>query len=1030
MRPTRWIGLGPLALVLLASCGGSGGGHPTWSKSIGGEARDELLGVASSADGVFLAGAFGMEAHGLAGDDGDLWALRLDYAGNIEWQRAIGQRNVVAPGQVPPTLRALAVDAAGTWLAGRSAAGNALVARLDPTGGTTWTLDFATHKPERFEVGWAVAAAGSGAVVGVWADDVVTESDSDGHPGTPDNITWEAPRWRVRVLSAAGDGTAGWARTLPPLYTEREPQGLVVAGFPDGGAAVAVSLEDSLDVTRLGPDGAILWTLERSGQDDAHGLIPLPGGDVVAFGDSVGLPGRRGFATRFALDGSVTWHEHYSEVDRLTAGALACPPGQACHLALAGQDYGAIVPSLSDALLVDLDGKLVAETESVALGPAAAVGYDPATDRYSVTTHPWNLQLETQALDPAFARLGDPRRVVQDGPGAAATGPDGRTLWLSHTPARLLAYGAGNAPLLYEITLAGRERRLEAGGAVLPMGGGALVTGQAGDGSAWGVRLDEFGAVQWQRRWELRASRQHQLAPGPDGGFWMAAGGVLGRFSADGTPVATFASAATGQALAAWREGGVLAVGGDRAAAWDASAALSFRKRYSMGAQWLSLEDAVAVGEGAMAVGVYDDGQALLALRLDARGEVLAATGLRSTTGVLRGEASVAAVDGRAVLAVTWQSPNAADDVLLVALDDAGGVAWTRRYGGLLDDRVSDVVASPGGGLIVAGSSSTVSTDFDGWVLRLDADGLVDQEGACQALLQSPALTVENPVVTAGDFTADAYDWRPGSTATLAQSSTPPLQVARQCVGQAATPDPDASDAPDGADAPDTSDAGPDLPPDNGFGIQTTLGGAPFAAGQPVPRYSTVTLRAIVPGSLTDYTYQWFTGPAADPSPIGTGPEIDWLMESAQLFRLVISQGGAPVAEVSRAIDLQIAQVTADLVVCPSAKPYAAQAIQLRASSILNNATIPLTDHPAVASIAWTLDPYFLTPAAIDPGPPLTHTSTDSIWHLDPGTLTTGAWYEAFARALDADGNEVALSNAASFEVSAIPQVSTCGPPP
>lgn len=1041
MKRLHRIGLG-LVLVTswLGGCGGSGGGHPTWSKSFGGEGRDEVLGLAATADGVLLAGALGMDPYGVAGDNGDLWVASLDDAGNLLWQYAIGQRNVVAPGVVPPTLRAVAADAGGAWLAGHSAAGHAQVARLDLSGGTTWTTELAPHKPERFEVGWSVAPAGAGvtagAVVAVWADDVVTESSSDGHPATPDVKQWEAPRWRVRVLRVDGDGGAGWARTLPPLYTEREPQALCVTGFPDGGAAVAVSLEDTLDVTRFGPDGAILWTLQRSGNDDARGLIALQGGDFVGFGDSIGLLGRRGFATRFTIAGAVAWHEHYGEVDRLTAGTLACPSTGACRLALAGQDYGAVVPALSDALLVGLDGALVTETENVAIGPAVAVGYEPATGQTTVTAFPWTSQLESQVLDSSFRRLGEPRRADQAGPGAAATGPDGRLLFVGHAPGRLVAYGAGVAPQLYAVDLVGPERRLEAGWSVLPMGAGALVTGAASDGRAWGVRIGDSGSVLWQQRWEMGASGPHQLAPTADGGFWLASGTTLGQYSAEGSPVALIGSRVPNPVLAAGSGGSLLAVGQSRAAAWNGRFELQFSKSYASGDDWLRLGAGVAMDEGWMVVGNAGGGDALLALRLDAAGSVVGSTRIRAGSYALRGLASVTAVGGRAVVATTVATDDAGEDIMLFGLDGAGGVAWSRRYGGLLDDRVSDIAAPPGGGLVLGGASSTANVDFDAWVLRLDAEGLVDSAGDCQALLDSPNLVVDQPAVTAGDFSVGTSDeWKPSRAPTGATPLSPALVVARQCVGQATSLSPDAGpdaspDSADAADADPEGDAGPDLPPTSGFGIQADLGGAIVAEGQAVPRYSTITLTPIVPGDPGDYTYAWFTGPAEDPSPAGTDPQLAWLMEGPERFRLVVRRDGAVVAEVERVVDVLVSQVTADLVVCPSFKPWAGAAIQLRARTILDTMTVALTDHPEVASLDWTLQPYFLTPAGIDPGPPMAHTSTDSIWHLNPNTLVAGAWYEVLVHAKDADGTELAVSNAARFEISALPQVSTCGPPP
>ena len=57
-------------------------------------------------------------------------------------------------------------------------------------------------------------------------------------------------------------------------------------------------------------------------------------------------------------------------------------------------------------------------------------------------------------------------------------------------------------------------------------------------------------------------------------------------------------------------------------------------------------------------------------------------------------------------------------------LDDTGAIRWERVFGGGLWDRAMAIQAVPGGGFVLAGTTTTQGFGYeDVWVLRVDANG-------------------------------------------------------------------------------------------------------------------------------------------------------------------------------------------------------------------------------------------------------------------------------------------------------------------
>ena len=80
---------------------------------------------------------------------------------------------------------------------------------------------------------------------------------------------------------------------------------------------------------------------------------------------------------------------------------------------------------------------------------------------------------------------------------------------------------------------------------------------------------------------------------------------------------------------------------------------------------------------------------------------------------------------GGFVVAANTRSPATGhDDACLLHLDDTGAIRWERVLGGGLWDRAMAIQAVPGGGFVLAGTTTTQGFGYeDVWVLCVDANG-------------------------------------------------------------------------------------------------------------------------------------------------------------------------------------------------------------------------------------------------------------------------------------------------------------------
>lgn len=315
-----------LAIGACSSSGGGGGGTPgqpgptgapTWSKSFGGEGDDQASAVIATADGNYLfAGTWDGER---AGDavlgsevDGDLWAVKLDAAGNILWQNAYGVRRTSGSATASQRFTAAREAASGSlWLAGTRAAGPSPVG--DPRSDVVVTQLASTRLPLCTAVvdsgnypGNAFYYSGDtaddvaydiwptsdgGALVAAWVTAIVR----DGNTAYP----LRAPY----IFKLSATCAVVWSRYVRDdelRYVDDQPSELLVREASGGGAVMAINTVArpsgssrafyEMRVARFDAGGSVGWSEQFDGMT-IRDLIQIDGDGDGADDDGFVLAG-------------------------------------------------------------------------------------------------------------------------------------------------------------------------------------------------------------------------------------------------------------------------------------------------------------------------------------------------------------------------------------------------------------------------------------------------------------------------------------------------------------------------------------------------------------------------------------------------------------------------------------------------------------------------------------------------------------------------------------------------------------------
>lgn len=383
-------------LALLLGLGWAAWGQPAmrWQRSFGGTGADYIRGIVPQIDGGLLILAesgsetnAGKAAPRIGGSD--LWVLRLDASGAVQWERTYGGTGwdeawsvASIPGGGHLLGSISSSTNSGTKTTGRFGAVDYWVARIAEDGAPMWDRTFGGTQVDRLSQ--VLALADGGFLLCGYAD-----SDLDGNKTVASNGGRDG--WLIR-LDAAGETV--W-QTVVGGSDEDDID--VARELSDGGFLLAGSSASppgphkndghhgmgDVWIVRLDAQGNRIWDRSYGGSnvEYTHDLILLPEGDALVLATSLsGISGNKtspsrgggaaadAYVLRIDAKGERVWEQTYggSSVDRLLSGSLSSG-----GLLMAGHSDS--VPSGNKAsprlgwddvwlVRIDLDGGLLWET--------------------------------------------------------------------------------------------------------------------------------------------------------------------------------------------------------------------------------------------------------------------------------------------------------------------------------------------------------------------------------------------------------------------------------------------------------------------------------------------------------------------------------------------------------------------------------------------------------------------------------------------------------------------------------------------
>ena len=360
-------------------------------------------------------------------------------------------------------------------------------------------------------------------------------------------------------------------------------------------------------------------------------------------------------------------------------------------------------------------------------------------------------------------------------------------------------------------------------------GGGVVVSANRTDRTAQAVALGEDGLVLWESAeidpdlFSLELARV--VPPSPDRDFMSDNFRVQGR---------SLAKTSAGYLLGSGRLGADSLSGRSALAELDADGNVLWLRAYNIQPSSIAV-----LGDGTIKA-VAEAGNGFIIATLNQNGQVSDSFQYSLLNGTVTQLPQISDAGGGAVnvtlttsglvssgiLAGNSPAPIGGKNVAVVRIDAAGNAEWARIHGGLANEFSESSTAMSDGGLLMSGSSDSLGDRREMWLLRLGADGLVNEgcnayigeiSGALFSRVASSVADAELPI-PANSPPAQFTD--PGFTTFAVE-----LVEARQCLGQSTSATPV---APTGGRLPLTVNQAGSV---NGLVVSTP--GAIFCGGNP-----------------------------------------------------------------------------------------------------------------------------------------------------------------------------------------------------
>jgi predicted secreted protein len=219
-------------------------GNVQWQRTFGSSLLDWSHHVGQTSDGGYIiSGATSFGLGFLGGGWGyDIWVLKLDSQGNIQWQKTYGGWSLEAPETIQQTSDGGYILVGVTQSFGFGPV-DMLIIKLDSQG----------------NIQWAKTYGGMGVEIGFY----IRQTQDGGYIVSGSTSSFGAGGWDLLVLKLDPNGNVQWAKTYGGSGHEY-PYGAVIDQSPDGRYVLVGS------TSSFGAGGYDIWALKL----DSNGDIP------------------------------------------------------------------------------------------------------------------------------------------------------------------------------------------------------------------------------------------------------------------------------------------------------------------------------------------------------------------------------------------------------------------------------------------------------------------------------------------------------------------------------------------------------------------------------------------------------------------------------------------------------------------------------------------------------------------------------------------------------------------------------------
>jgi uncharacterized delta-60 repeat protein len=617
-------------------------GNVEWTETIGGNSWDEARSIIQSSDGGYAVAGYTIDT---VSWDSDIYIVKLDSAGNVEWTETIG-------GNSWDEARSIIQSSDGGYaVAGYTSsfgAGGAdfYVVKLDSAGNVQWTKtidrswDFANSIIQSSDGGYIVAGESGG-------DFYVVKLDSAG------NVQW---------TKTIGGSSPDYAHSI----IQSSDGGYVVAGRTESFGAGGVDFY----VVKLDSGGNVMWTKTIGGiyGDLANSIIQSSDGGYVVAGrtNSFGAGYYDIYVVKLAPDGTLGCHDGFQSPSISSGGTDSFQTPSSSYV------------SPSSSFVSPVSYSLAAIDIALCLTFGVIIGGGSSDLAFSII----------QSSDGGYVVAGRTRSfgAGYDDFYVVKLAESGGIAWTK-------TIGGSLTDIAYSI--------------VQSSDGGYIVAGEtwsfgAGYADFYVVKLDNKRNVEWTKTIGGSSTDvARSIIRSSDGGYVVA--GWTNSFGAGNYDMF------------------VVKLDSDGSTRWTKTIGGSY---YDIAYSIVQSSDGGYVVAGATSYGaggldfyvvkLYSDGSTQWARNIGGSSADVAHSIIQSS-------------DGGYVVAGRTRSFGAGyDDFYVVKLDSEGNVMWTKTIGGSLTDIAYSIVQSSDGGYIVAGYTQSFGAgNYDIYVVKLDSEGNV-----------------------------------------------------------------------------------------------------------------------------------------------------------------------------------------------------------------------------------------------------------------------------------------------------------------